>query len=447
MRKSIKYTPANNNLRAKNATVPQAKLESYNANGGPVEVTFANWANPVASYAAAGWKALGLPVLQDLTSGTLIGNQYSPSHQTAGDQSRSTSESFLDYAVNSGRSNLFLFTKSTAARVTFDNQKNARSVIAKSNGVVFELSARKEIVLAAGVMHTPQLLLLSGIGPSATLNKFNIQVIKGLPGVGQNLNDHPIFQHAYEAFAVTGSSLLNPAFADAAAREYNATHTGILTHNMADHFAWGKFPSTKFSDEANKELAKLPSDWPHYEVVTADVGWAPGNFAEGVVMLQAMTSRGSVSIASSSIDDQPLLDVKTLSTSTDRELAINAFKLVREYFNTTSLRQITGTDVRPGIGVQTFWTDDQILAWLRQNISAGSHGCCTAAMGKITDPNTVVDTKGKVLGVKGLRVVDASALPFLPPAHPVSTLCKYHLFMIWIMLTISYRWASRKIGG
>ncbi|KAF1948845.1 oxidoreductase [Byssothecium circinans] len=422
MRKSIQFTPANTSIRAKNATVPDAKKESYDAAGGPVQVTFANWANPVASYAQAAWKALGLNTLQDLTSGTLLGNQYTPVTQKASDQSRSTSESFLDYGVDSGRENLFLFPKSTASRVTFDAQQNARSIIAHSNGLVFELKARREVILAAGVMHTPQLLLLSGIGPSATLTKFNIPIVKDLPGVGKNLNDHPIFQVAYEASAVTGSSLLDPLAADAAAEEYVSQHTGILTHNMADHFAWGKPPPAEFSPHTNKELAQLPSDWPHYEVVVANIGWAPGNFAEGVVMLQATTSRGSVSISSSNITDPPLLDVQTLSTSTDRELVIGAFKLVRQLFNTTSLREITGADVRPGIGVGTSWTDDEILDWLRRNMSPGSHGCCTAAMGNASERDAVVDTEGRVWGVKGLRVVDASALPFLPPGHPVSTL-------------------------
>ncbi|KAF2476812.1 alcohol oxidase [Lindgomyces ingoldianus] len=420
MRKSVHFTPANSALRAKNASVPAAKAESYDRNGGPFQVTFANWANPVSSYAELGWKALGLFPLQDLTSGTLIGNQYSPMALKASDQSRSTSaSSFLQYAVSSGRNNLFIFTNSMARRITFDNNKRAHSIIAQSNGLIFELKAKQEVVLSAGVIHSPQILLLSGIGPSETLNKFNIPVVKDLPGVGKNLHDHPIFQFVYQANAVTGSSLFDPAFADAAAKEYDKTHTGILTHNMADHFAWGKIPLNQLSSQAKSDLASLPADWPHYEVVVADVGFGPGNYAEGVAMLQAVTSRGIVSISSTSIDDPPLLDVKTLSTATDLEVAIGTFKTMRQFFNTTSLRKITGAEVIPGPDVVT---DEQIHDWLLLRINPGSHGCCTSSMGKLGDMNAVVDTTARVMGVKNLRVVDASALPLLPPAHPVSTL-------------------------
>ncbi|KAL1600669.1 hypothetical protein SLS60_007057 [Paraconiothyrium brasiliense] len=422
MRKAVNFTPANTRVRAKNATVPKARPESYDSSGGPIDITFANWANPVSSYAAAGWKDLGLSQLQDVTSGTLLGNQYVPVTERASDQSRCSAKAFFDQAENSGRHNLYLFTKSTAQRVNFDSENCAVAVTVESSQGVFEIKTRKEVILAAGALHTPQLLLVSGIGPQDTLERFNISVVKNLPGVGQNLIDHPNFLVAYEAFATTASSILDPGFASSAVTEYNKHHTGVLTHSMADHFAWGKLSADEASEQTINELSKLPQDWPHYMAVLSDLPMGPGQFAQGIVMLQAVTSRGSISIASSRIDDPPVLNVSTLSTDTDRDVAVASFKNIRKFFNTTSLRKITGANVLPGIDAQTTWSDAEIETFLRQSMSPGNHGCCTAAMGTASDSNTVVDTHGQVIGTKGLRVVDASALPFLPPGNPMGSL-------------------------
>ncbi|KAJ4360912.1 uncharacterized protein N0V89_001481 [Didymosphaeria variabile] len=422
MRKAVNFTPANTRVRAKNATVPKASPESYDSPGGPIDITFANWANPVSSYAKAGWKDLGLSQLQDVTSGALIGNQYVPMTERATDQSRCSARAFFDQAENSGRQNLYLFTKSTAQRVNFDSRNRAVSVTVETNQETFEIKARKEVILAAGALHTPQLLLLSGIGPQDTLNRFNISVVKNLPGVGQNLIDHPNFLVAYEAFATTASSMLDPGFASSAITEYDKYHTGVLTHSMADHFAWGKLSKDEVSEQTVNELSELPQDWPHYMAVLSDLTWGPGQYAQGIVMLQAVTSRGSISIASSCIEDPPVLNVSTLSTETDRDVAVASFKIIRQFFNTTSLRKITGANVLPGIDAQATWSDAEIETFLRQSMSPGNHGCCTAAMGKGSDPNTVVDTHGRVTGTKGLRVVDASVMPFLPPGNPMGTL-------------------------
>lgn len=422
MRKAVKFTPPNVSVRAQNATVPAPSAESFDQNGGPVGITFPNWANPVSSYAAEGWKSLGLNQISDLTSGSLIGNQYSPMAITASDQSRSTSALFLEYGINSGRTNLFIFTKSLAKKITFDNTKKATSVIATSSGTTFELKAKKEIVVTAGTFHTPQLLMVSGVGPQETLQKLNIPVVKAAPGVGKNLQDHPNFVVAFNASVVTSSSLLDPAAADAAAKEYNEKHTGILTHNMADYYAWEKIPTNQLSAGAKSDLSKLPADWPHYEIIVADVPFGPGQSAQGICQMQAVTSRGTVSISSANTDDMPVLDVKTLSTATDREVAIKAVKRIREFYNTPSLKKVIGAEIFPGSSVAS---DDQILEFLKANINAGAHACCTAAMGKTSDPNAVVDTRGRVIGVKGLRVADASAMPLVTPGHLVGSLCKY----------------------
>jgi len=193
-------------IRNKNASVPIPSEESYSAAGGPLQVTHPNWANVESSYAAAAWSELNNTQLRDLTSGVLIGNQYSAAHINPTDQSRSSSEtSFLQYAVNSGRNNLVLYTKTMGKQILFDAQRTATGVLAETDGTVYRLSAKKEVVLSAGVVsfsgkylqhkwpltvtqfQSPQLLMVSGIGPVATLKSFGIPVIAVRPGVGQNM--------------------------------------------------------------------------------------------------------------------------------------------------------------------------------------------------------------------------------------------------------------------
>jgi choline dehydrogenase len=301
--KSVRYTPPNNALRAANASVLSPSVQSYSASGGPLEITHSNFADPVSSYAGSAWKELGLNQLNDLTSGALIGNQYSPATIRPSDQTRSTSKSsFLQYAVNSGRNNIFLYKTSLAEKINFANNK-ATGVTISSGSTTFTLEAKKEVILAAGTLQTPQLLLVSGVGPKKVLKQYGIKVIQDLPGVGQGMEDHLFFSMVYKVDVVTLSqTLTDPVFAAKVETEYNQNHTGILTHTGADYFAWEKLPSkylTKLSSRAQKDLAAFPQDWPHYEVVIGDVPFTAGaNYAQGIGMLEAATARGESHLGS-----------------------------------------------------------------------------------------------------------------------------------------------------
>jgi choline dehydrogenase len=301
--KSVKYTPPNNDLRAANASVLSPSVQSYSVSGGPLDITHSNFADPVSSYAGSAWKELGLNQLNDLTSGALIGNQYSPATIRPSDQTRSTSKSsFLQYAVNSGRNNIFLYKTSLAEKINFANNK-ATGVSVSSGSTTFTLKAKKEVILAAGTLQTPQLLMVSGVGPKKVLKQYGIKVIQDLPGVGQGMEDHLFFSMVYKVDVVTLSqTLTDPVFAANVETEYNQNHTGILTHTGADYFAWEKLPSkylTKLSSQAQKDLAAFPQDWPHYEVVIGDVPFTAGaNYAQGIGMLEAATARGESHLGS-----------------------------------------------------------------------------------------------------------------------------------------------------
>lgn len=296
-RKSVKYTPPNNALRAANASISIPSAESYSTTGGPLDITHSNYANPVSSYAGSAWKELGLDQLNDLTSGVLIGNQYSPATIRPSDQIRSSSKSsFLQYAVNSGRNNIFLYKTSLAEKIIFAHKK-ATGVRVSSGSTTFTLRATKEVILAAGTLQTPQLLMVSGIGPKKVLNQHGIEVVKNWPGVGQNMEYHLFFSMVYKVNVVSLSqTLTDPGFAARVAAEYNQNHTGIMTNTGADYFAWEKLPSkflSNLSPTAQGDLKSFPADWPHYEAVIGGVPYEAGaNYAQGIGMLQAATARG-----------------------------------------------------------------------------------------------------------------------------------------------------------
>ncbi|KAG9661789.1 hypothetical protein KCU64_g2352, partial [Aureobasidium melanogenum] len=296
--------------------------------------------------------------------GSLIGNQYSPATIRASDQTRSTSKSsFLEYAVNSGRNNIFLYKTSLAEKINFANKK-ATGVQVSSDSQKFTLQAKKEVILAAGTLQTPQLLMVSDI-----------------PGVGQNMEDHLFFSMVYKVDVVTLSKTLTDADFEAQVEaEYTKNHSGILTNTGADYFAWEKLPSkylSKLSPQARTDLAAFPSDWPDYEVVIGDVPFAAGaEYAQAIGMLEAATARGNVSISSASMADPPLIDTQTLATSTDQQVAVQVIKRMRELWSTKSYSAITSStdEILPGASVQT---DEQILEYLLANAGSGFHCACT----------------------------------------------------------------------
>lgn len=151
--KSVRYTPPNMSIRAANASVPSPHANAYSSSGGPLDVTHTNWADVVSSYGASAFKEIGVDVIQDLSSGALIGNQYTASTVRPSDQTRSSSESsFWQASVKSGRKNLKLYTNSMAKKILFNPSKTATGVSVETGGKIYTLRAKKEVVLSAGAV-------------------------------------------------------------------------------------------------------------------------------------------------------------------------------------------------------------------------------------------------------------------------------------------------------
>lgn len=430
--KSVNYTAPNAVLRAANASVPAPNASVYAQTGGPLHASFPNYATPFASWGQLALREIGIPDIPDFSSGELIGSQYCPLTVRPDDETRSSSQaSFLQQSLADEDSRLQIYVHSLAKRVLFSSNKTATGVLVESYGQTYTLHASREVILSAGCFQSPQLLMVSGIGPNSTLHQHNIPVIANRPGVGQNMWDHVLFPILYEGDVQSSTALNNVTFAAQASKQYNQNQTGILTNTGADYLGWEKLPSSNFAQLSNatqRALSTFPSDWPDFEYVVESFlpttrGFQVSETAMYVAIQIALItplSRGSVSISSSDTSDAPIIDAGWLSNDSDVEVAVQAIKRGRDFFNTSAIQPVlTSDEIVPGKNVTT---DAEIAQFAREYVRTVYHASCTCAMGKIEDPMAVLDSKAKVIGVQGLRVVDASSFPFLPPGHPQSTI-------------------------
>ncbi|KAL4931801.1 GMC family oxidoreductase [Aspergillus undulatus] len=422
------FTPPNTAERFPNATA-MYNASAFDPAGGPLQVSYPNYAMPFSTWVARGMEGIGMSEAPDFNSGEILGYQFCPTTISPNDQRRSSSESsFLMEPV----ANLTILKETLVKRILFDEQRNAIGVELRGFRRVM---ASNEVILSAGAFQSPQLLMVSGIGPREHLESHNIPVLSNLPGVGQGMLDHPFFGPSYRVGVETLTRVAtNPVVI---AEEYTRWLTkarGILTNNVADFLAFEKIPEdlrSGFSEGTRYNLSLFPADWPEVEYMSG-AGFI-GNisnllldqpndgFQYGSILgvLIGTTSEGTITLASSDASDPPIINPNWLTTESDQQLAVALFKRLRQAFASDQMRPIViGEEYFPGPQVQT---DEEILYWVRSNIMTLWHPARTCKMGTADDPMAVVDSRARVFGVKRLRVVDASALPFLPPGHPQST--------------------------
>ncbi|RYP72912.1 hypothetical protein DL771_003950 [Monosporascus sp. 5C6A] len=311
--------------------------------------------------------------------------------------------------------NMNVYKNTMALKIVLDG-KRAVGVIVESGGVEYRLNATREVIVSAGTFRSPQLLMVSGIGPRSTLESLGINVISDLPGVGQNLWDHISFTPSYAVNLLTHSAL------------------SMLTNNGFDVLAFAKFPDGSITESTRTDLDEFASDWPHIEYIIRDNYFGSGrdrsemptdgrNYASPATSLMAPFSRGNITINSVDARAYPVFSPNWLQDSRDQEMAIAAFKLARNLFarNPVMSEVVLGYEVFPGFNVSS---DAAILAWVQEAAATISHATGTCAMGRSDDPMAVVDSHARVYGVEALRVVDASTFPVLPACHPMATVCK-----------------------
>lgn len=429
--KSVHFVPPNMDARPANST--PVYDEQIVGSDGPVSAAYPNWPQAIATWVVEGLKAIGMPVIPGFNSGKLIGQTYATFSIDGKTMLRSSSSTaYLQPKL--GNTDLYLYHLTLAKKIVFDDEKRATGVVVNTMGAQYTLKANKEVILSAGVFNSPQLLMVSGVGPAKTLRKLHIPVVADRPGVGQNLQDHIYYGITHRINAITFSSLINPEFAAEQKALFQANATGIYTNPTADVIGWEKIPAhlrKGWSKKTHDALAKYPEDWPEAEYISLG-SWLGEDFdsrfadpADGynygtlVCAVVSSLSRGTVSISSADTSVQPIINPNSLTHQADIDVAVAAFKRAREFWSTDVMKELAiGEEIYPGPKVVT---DEQILASIRRSYNAIYHASCTNKMGKKNDPLAVVDPQTRVYGVKNLRVVDASAFPLLPPGHPQST--------------------------
>ena len=299
------------------------------------------------------------------------------------------------------RSNLHVETDARASLILFEG-KRAVGVKYRRGNEVKEIRARREVIVASGAFQTPQLLMLSGVGDSAALARHGIGSVHHLPGVGQNLQDHPDFIFAYMSDApyFTGMSFSGIAHQLKAIMQYRRERRGPMTSNFAE---CGGFLKTRPDLD-------MPDIQLHFGMALVDDHGRKRRWGRGFschVCLLRPKSRGSIALASADPLAAPLIDPNFLGEADDLEAMVAGYKTTRRLMETPALRALQKKDMF----TENVRTDDDIRAILRARVDTVYHPVGTARMG--TDPLAVVDPTLKVYGLEGLRIVDASVMPTL----------------------------------
>ena len=354
------------------------------------------------AFAAAAVEA-GIPASEDFNRGNNEGVGYFEVNQKRGVRWNAT-KGFLRPAM--ARPNLTVRTGVRTTGLTFDGEGEAlraTGVEALVDGRREVFQARREVVLAAGAVGTPQLLQLAGLGPSALLQRHGIRVRRDLPGVGENLQDHLQIR---AVFAVDGVKTLNTMASSLLGKariglEYLLTRSGPMSMAPSQ---LGCF--TRSSPER---------DWPnleyHVQPLSLDAFGQPlhtfNAFTASVCNLNP-TARGHIRIGSPDPADAPAILANYLSTPEDRQVAADSLRLTRRIAAMPALAKYRPREVRPG---EQFQSDDE-LARLAGDIGTTIfHPVGTCRMGRADDDLAVVDPRLRVRGVGALRVVDASVMP------------------------------------
>ena len=369
----------------------------YHGHGGRMNVRRPRRPNRLNSAFIDATRALGYPPTSDFTGASSEGVGLRQG-VIRGGRRESTARASLRPALRRG--NVRLLTDALALRILVE-QGRATGVVYERQGVQHEVGAGRELILCAGTLQSPQLLMLSGIGPAAELQRFGIAPVHELAGVGRNLHDHlacPVLMSSPDptSYGISARALprgiLNVV-------EYLLLRSGPLSSNVFESVAFLKTapgldrPDVQFVFQpAARPKPTFPLPLGHGYAVSP-VGLYP-------------RSRGSVRLAGADPHAAPLIDPAVLSVESAIEPLVRAIKLARRILASPPFARYRATEVAPGPAVQS---DADIADFIRGASYTVHHQVGTCRMG--SGPEAVVDPQLRVIGLAGLRVVDASVIP------------------------------------
>jgi len=315
----------------------------------------------------------------------------------------SAADAYLHPAA--ARPNLTILTDALATGIEIEGGR-ALGVRYLRRGVEEVAWAEAEVILAGGAVNSPQLLMLSGIGPADDLREHGIPVLVESPGVGANLSDHPIVTGMW---ATPRSRGLWELAGPRNLARWQLMHSGPLTSNVAE--AGGFWRSDPALPAPDIQWHVLPVPYQNYGLADPAI-----RALSVLITLVAAGSRGRIRLHSADPRHKPAIDPAYLSDMTDLDPLLRAIAQVREFAAARPMSKICQSELAPGDGLRT---EAELIDWIRSDITTIYHPAGTCAMGgdsvlAASKLASVVDTDLRVRGVERLRVVDASVMPTVP---------------------------------
>ncbi|NVI80839.1 GMC family oxidoreductase [Janthinobacterium sp. BJB401] len=348
---------------------------------------------------------VGIPKTSDFNGGDNSGSAYFDVNQRRGIR-WNTSKAFLKPA--SRRPNLTIMTGCHVERLLLestDSGPRCTGIVFTGGGTQWQATAKRETLLTAGAIGSPQLLQLSGIGPAALLQQHGIVPVADAAGVGGNLQDHLQLRMVYK---VQGVKTLNIM----AGNMLGKMQIG-LQYALFQSGPMSMAPSQLGAFAKSDPLQATPNLQYHVQPLSLDKFGEPLHafpaFTASVCNLRP-TSRGHVHIASADSYAAPKIVPNYLSTEQDRKVAADALRLTRAIAAAPALKQFSPEEYKPGV---QFQSQEELAQAASQIGTTIFHPVGTCRMGQASDPSSVVDSQLRVIGVAGLRVVDASIMPYI----------------------------------
>lgn len=372
--------------------------DAYRGDEGPLYTQYGRLANPLYTAFLDAAAQAGYPITDDINGGQQEG--FGRMDMTVHKGRRwSAASAYLKPAM--ARGNLRIETHARVSRIVFEGNR-AVGVSYTKAGVDRIVRARREVIVSAGPINSPQLLKLSGVGPQAELRGHGIEVVADLRGVGENLQDHLEFYLQMEcAQPISLYSAMNPLAKALIGARWLLTKGGLGATNH--------FESCGFI--RSRPGMRYPDIQFHFLPLAASYdGSAKANCHgyQAHVGPMRSKSRGHVRLRSGDPADKPAIRFNYMSDPDDWDEMRACVRLTREIFAQPALRPYTGDELQPGANVVT---DEQIDEFVRRKAESAYHPSCSCKMGSEHDPMAVVDPELKVRGLRGLRVVDSSVMP------------------------------------
>ena len=398
-----------------NAVLPYFKRAERNEHGGdalhggegPLDVSDLRYVNPLSQAFVAAGEQAGYPRNDDFNGPQQQGFGLYQVTQRNGARC-SSAVAYLDPAK--ARPNLTVQTGAMVSRITFDGSastsRRANGVVYSAFGKAFHQPAAREVILCGGAINSPQLLLLSGIGPAAQLRRLGIQLVADAPDVGEHLQDHldiSTLQHSTQSVTYDRLSDLRVAF-----DYYLRGHRGPGTSNIAEG---GAFVRSRFAPDVRADIQL------HFIPAMLDDHGRHRLKGDGYTLHACFLhprSRGRIALVSNRASDKPRIEGNYLSDTEgfDLKMMIECAKLSRELLAQKAFDAYRGAPIFPA---RSDLSDSELIAFIRAKAETVYHPVGTCRMG--SDDKSVIDPQLRVRGVDGLRVVDASVMPTPPTGN------------------------------